>query len=73
MKTKPLYIVGFMVAIAAIFGGGVSGIYLGSAGILERNSAFLRQRALVDVFGLGGGDGRCRWIAVQNNRFKAED
>lgn len=53
MTSKPLYIIGFMIAIAAVFGGGVSAIYLGSAGILERNAAFLRQRSLVRVFGLG--------------------
>ena len=53
MKSTPLYIVGFMVAIAAVFGGGVTAIYLGSAGTLERNAAFFRQRALIQVFGLG--------------------
>ncbi|MBN2449758.1 MAG: FMN-binding protein [Lentisphaeria bacterium] len=53
MTSRPLYIVGFMVAVAAVFGTAVTGIQLGSARVLERNNAFLRQRSLVTVFGYG--------------------
>lgn len=53
MTSKPWFIVSFMVAIAFVFGGGVTGIYIGAADLLERNTEFLRQRALVTVFDLG--------------------
>jgi len=53
MTTKPWFIVGFMAAVALVFGSGVTGIYLGAAGLLQRNTEFLRQRALVSVFGYG--------------------
>jgi Na+-transporting NADH:ubiquinone oxidoreductase subunit C len=50
---KQLYIILFMVLAAAIFGSGVTGIYLISKRTLERNNELRAQRALVDVFGLG--------------------
>ena len=53
MTSKPWYIVTFMVGIALVFGSGVTGIYLGSADLLQRNTEFLRQRALVSVFDFG--------------------
>jgi Na+-transporting NADH:ubiquinone oxidoreductase subunit C len=53
MTSKPWFIVSFMVAVALVFGGGVTGIYLGAADLLQRNTEFLRQRALVAVFDLG--------------------
>lgn len=53
MTSKPWFIVGFMAAIALVFGSGVTGIYLGAAGLLQRNTEFLRQRALVAVFDYG--------------------
>lgn len=53
MNQKPAYIIGFMVALAAVFGTLVTGLHLGSAAVLERNNAFLRQQSLVEVFGLG--------------------
>ena len=53
MKNSPFYIVAFMVLMAAVFGAGVTGIYLASQGTLERNRAFLRERSLVEAFGIG--------------------
>jgi Na+-transporting NADH:ubiquinone oxidoreductase subunit C len=53
MTSKPWFIVTFMVAIALVFGSGVTGIYLGSADLLQRNTEFLRQRALISVFDFG--------------------
>jgi Na+-transporting NADH:ubiquinone oxidoreductase subunit C len=53
MTSKPWYIVTFMVGVALVFGSGVTGIYLGAADLLQRNTEFLRQRALVAVFDFG--------------------
>ena len=53
MTSKPWFIVTFMVGVALVFGSGVTGIYLGASDLLQRNTEFLRQRALVSVFGLG--------------------
>jgi Na+-transporting NADH:ubiquinone oxidoreductase subunit C len=53
MSSKPWFIVTFMVGIALVFGSGVTGIYLGSADLLQRNTEFLRQRSLVSVFDFG--------------------
>ncbi len=50
---RPSYVVGFMVCLAAVFGSGVTGIYLGASDTLRRNAEFQRQRSLVQVFGLG--------------------
>lgn len=47
------YVVGFMVALAAVFGAGVTGIQLVSQPTLDRNAAYMAQQAVVDVFGLG--------------------
>lgn len=52
-KHGPIYIVSFMVLLAALFGSGVTGIYLSASGVLRANDDFLRQRALVRVFALG--------------------
>jgi Na+-transporting NADH:ubiquinone oxidoreductase subunit C len=53
MTPKPWFVVAFMAGLALIFGSGVTGIYLGAAGLLQRNTEFLRQRALISVFGYG--------------------
>ncbi len=53
MTSKPWFIVAFMVGVALVFGSAVTGIYLGAADLLERNSEFLRQRALIAVFDYG--------------------
>jgi Na+-transporting NADH:ubiquinone oxidoreductase subunit C len=52
-RRHPLYIVGFMVAVAAAFGAAVTGLRLGTAEVLRRNQALLREKALVAVFDLG--------------------
>lgn len=49
----PVYIVSFMVLWAALFGAAVTGLHIGTKGILRRNEALLRERALVSVFALG--------------------
>ncbi len=43
----------FMLAIAAVFGAGVTGLYLGSKKTVEQNKRFIEQKALVELFGLG--------------------
>jgi len=43
----------FMLVIAAVFGAGVTGLYLGSKKTVEQNKRFIEQRALVELFGLG--------------------
>lgn len=53
MTSRPWFVVVFMVAVALVFGSGVTGIYLGAADLLQRNTEFLRQRALVAVFDYG--------------------
>lgn len=53
MTSKPWFVVGFMAAVALVFGSAVTGIYLGAADLLQKNTEFLRQRALVSVFGYG--------------------
>lgn len=43
----------FMIIIAGLFGGGVTGIYLSSQKTVEKNDRFIEQKALVELFGLG--------------------
>ena len=43
----------FMIVIAALYGAGVTGLHMGSAGTVKKNKLFLEQRALVELFGLG--------------------
>lgn len=43
----------FMVVIAALYGAGVTGLYLSSEKTVQQNKRFLEQRALVQLFGLG--------------------
>ncbi|MCK5803983.1 MAG: FMN-binding protein [Lentisphaeria bacterium] len=54
---SPLYILGFMLALAAVFGSAVTGIHLAGAKTLEANRTFLFQRSLVGVFDLAETDG----------------
>ncbi len=42
-----------MISIAAVFGSGVTGIYLASQNIMLQNEAFLEQKSLVELFDLG--------------------
>ncbi len=43
----------FMVGIAALYGAGVTGLYLSTKGTVEQNKKFVKQKALVELFGLG--------------------
>lgn len=43
----------FMLTLTALFGAGVTGLHLGTQQLVAQNQAFLRQRALVELFGLG--------------------
>jgi Na+-transporting NADH:ubiquinone oxidoreductase subunit C len=43
----------FMVAVAALFGAGVTGLNLSTRKTVEQNKQFIEQRALVELFGLG--------------------
>jgi Na+-transporting NADH:ubiquinone oxidoreductase subunit C len=43
----------FMIAIAAVYGAGVTGLYLGTTDTVEQNKLFLEQRTLVELFNLG--------------------
>ncbi len=43
----------FMIVIAALYGAGVTGLYLSSTQTVEQNKRFIEQRALVELFGLG--------------------
>ncbi len=54
MKSR-LYVILFMVALAAIFGAAVSGLHIVSAGTVARNSELRRQKAYVDLFDLAPG------------------
>ena len=54
---SPLYILSFMLALAAIFGSAITGIHLAGAKTLEANRTFLFQRSLVTVFGLAETEG----------------
>ena len=56
MKSR-LYVIVFMVAIAAVFGAAVSGLHLVSQPRLERNRRLRMQEAYVRVFGLADGGG----------------
>lgn len=49
---KRLYIVFFMVAIAAVFGAGVTGINVLARKTLEQNDRLIRQKALIKLFNL---------------------
>ncbi|MFC1467262.1 FMN-binding protein [Verrucomicrobiota bacterium] len=49
---KRLYIVFFMVAVAAVFGAGVTGINLLARKTLEQNARLIRQKALIRLFKL---------------------
>lgn len=53
MRKQQLYIIVYMVAVAAVFGAGVTGIYLASAATLRGNEVLAEQRGLVELFGLG--------------------
>lgn len=55
MKDR-LYIIVFMIVLAAVFGGAVAGIYLVSESVLERNQELRLQRAYLEVFGLAEDD-----------------
>lgn len=46
-------IVLFMIIIAAVFGGGVTGIYLATKDTVEQNKVFVSKKALVELFDLG--------------------
>lgn len=50
---KRLKTVVFMIVIAALYGGGVTGLYLRSKATVEQNNLFIGQKALVSLFGLG--------------------
>lgn len=50
---KRLKTVLFMIVIAALYGGGVTGLYLSSKVTVEQNNRFIGQKALVELFGLG--------------------
>lgn len=56
MKREYLRIITVMIAIAALFGSVVSGIYIGSRETLARNRAIRLQRAYVEVFDYGDPD-----------------
>jgi len=56
MKKQQLYIVAYMVSVAAVFGAMVTGLHLASRPALERNARLLRQRALIRVFSLGDAE-----------------
>lgn len=43
----------FMVAIAALYGAGVTGLHLSSVKTVEQNNLLLEQKALVELFSLG--------------------
>lgn len=43
----------FMILIAALYGAGVTGLYLGTSKTVEQNRQSLKQKALVELFGLG--------------------
>lgn len=43
----------FMIVIAALYGAGVTGLYLSSQKTVAKNNKFIEQRALVELFGLG--------------------
>ena len=51
MKDR-VYIIVFMVVLAAVFGGAVAGIYLSSQSVLTRNKELRIQRAYLEVFGI---------------------
>lgn len=55
MKSR-IYVVVFMVVIAALFGAGVTGINLSAQEKLEQNENLQMQKALVRLFGLGDVD-----------------
>jgi len=55
---KSVYIVVFMVLVAAVCGAGVTGIYLASRTTLARNNQLRGQKALVTVFGFDDGNER---------------
>lgn len=56
MKREYLRIITVMIAVAALFGSVVSGIYIGSRETLTRNRAIRLQRAYVEVFDYGDPD-----------------
>lgn len=43
----------FMVAVAALWGAGVTGLHLSTVKTVEQNDRFIEQKALVQLFGLG--------------------
>ena len=53
MKDRAAYIIGFMVVVAAVFGAGVTGVYITTQQTVRTNTDLLFQKALVDVFQLG--------------------
>jgi Na+-transporting NADH:ubiquinone oxidoreductase subunit C len=50
---KRLKIVLFMVAVAALWGAGVTGLHLSTVKTVEQNNRLLEQKSLVELFGLG--------------------
>lgn len=50
---KRAKIVIFMVAIAAIYGAGVTGLHLSTVKTVNQNNLLLEQKALIELFGLG--------------------
>ena len=50
---KQLKTILFMIAIAALFGSGVTALFLSSAETVEQNRHFLEQKTLVELFQLG--------------------
>ena len=50
---KRLKTVLFMVAIAALYGAGVTGLHLSTVKAVEQNNRLIEQKALVELFGLG--------------------
>ncbi|MBC8207417.1 MAG: FMN-binding protein [Kiritimatiellales bacterium] len=50
---KRVKIVVFMVAIAALYGAGVTGLHLSTIKTVEQNNRLIEQKALVELFGLG--------------------
>jgi Na+-transporting NADH:ubiquinone oxidoreductase subunit C len=56
MKQGQAYTVLFMVAVAAVFGGVVSAVYIASQNTLQRNEELRLQKAYVEVFQLADVD-----------------
>lgn len=53
IRKDQLYVVGFMMLTALVFGAAVSGLYIGSRSTLETNRRLRLQKAYVTVFDLG--------------------